>query len=75
MAERGTAKTRRSDLSKVAEKTAEKGTSEAQMAAEIARLEGELASARARVAELEQKHAEIVNRIDWVIDSLHSLAR
>lgn len=75
MAERGTAKTRRSDIPKVADKTAGNTASEADTAAEILRLEAELATARARVAELEQKHAEIVNRIDWVIDSLHSLAR
>lgn len=40
---------------------------------DAARLKVELAAAHARIAELEQKQAEIVNRIDWVIDSLHNL--
>lgn len=40
---------------------------------ENALLKAELAAARARIAELEQKHTEIINRIDWVIDSLHNL--
>jgi hypothetical protein len=37
------------------------------------RLEGELAAARERVAELEQLNEEAINRIDWVIDSLQTL--
>lgn len=43
------------------------------MTDENVRLKSELAAARARIVELEQKNAEIVNRIDWVIDSLHNL--
>ncbi len=69
MAERNTAKSKRSDAGKAAPK---EGLG-ADLATENARLEAELAAARARIAELEQKHEEIVNRIDWVIDSLHNL--
>ena len=42
--------------------------------AENARLKSELAEALERIADLEIKHAEIVNRIDRVIDSLHKLS-
>lgn len=69
MAERNTAKTKRSD----AVRAAPKAGASAELATENARLEAELAAARTRIAELEQKHEEIVNRIDWVIDSLHNL--
>ncbi len=69
MAERNTAKSKRSDASKAAPKLGSSGD----LAAENARLVTELAAARAKIAELEQKHEEIVNRIDWVIDSLHNL--
>jgi hypothetical protein len=37
-------------------------------------LQAELAAARARIAELERTREQALNRIDWVIDSLHSLA-
>jgi hypothetical protein len=40
---------------------------------ENARLKAELAQAKERIADLEVKQAEIINRIDWVIDSLHNL--
>ena len=43
------------------------------LAQQNAKLVTELAAAHERIAELERKHSEIVNRIDWVIDSLHSL--
>lgn len=36
-------------------------------------LRAELEAARARIAALEEARAEVVNRIDWVIDSLHNL--
>jgi len=36
-------------------------------------LKAELEVARARIAELEQQRELVVNRIDWIIDSLHSL--
>lgn len=32
-----------------------------------------LAAAEARIAELERVQDQVVNRIDWVIDSLHNL--
>lgn len=69
MAERNTAKSKRSDAGKAAPK-AKPGID---LASENARLEEELAAARAKIAELEQKHEEIINRIDWAIDSLHNL--
>lgn len=37
------------------------------------RLKAQLAEANGRVAQLEQRRAEAVNRIDWVIDSLHNV--
>lgn len=70
MAERNTAKAKRRDDGK----TPETPVADAAAAETVARLQAELAAARARIAELEAKHAEIINRIDWVIDSLHNLA-
>ena len=43
------------------------------LAEQNAKLATELSAAHERIAELERKHSEIVNRIDWVIDSLHNL--
>jgi chromosome segregation ATPase len=37
------------------------------------RLKTQLAEAEARIARLEESRAEAVNRIDWVIDSLHNV--
>ncbi|MEZ5899679.1 MAG: hypothetical protein R3D51_09315 [Hyphomicrobiaceae bacterium] len=68
MAERTTTKSKRGEGSKIAAKTADN-----RLVAENARLSSELAAARSRIEELEQKHAEIINRIDWAIDSLHNL--
>lgn len=42
--------------------------------AERDRLLAELEVARDRIAELERTRDQVLNRIDWVIDSLHSLA-
>jgi hypothetical protein len=36
-------------------------------------LKVELATAEARIAALESQRTELLNRIDWAIDSLHSL--
>ncbi len=69
MAERNTSKSKRAEAAKGT--TASK--SEDASAAEVAGLKAELAAARARIAELEQKQADTINRIDWVIDSLHNL--
>ena len=40
---------------------------------ENARLKRELAAALARVKVMEERHDALANRIDWAIDSLHSL--
>jgi hypothetical protein len=69
MTERSPAKIKRADASPASRKPAAKAAE----AGEIARLKSELAAAHARVAELEKRHADAVNRIDWIIDSLHSL--
>jgi hypothetical protein len=69
MAERSTAKTRRPDSAKSPAKTGAAGG----LSAENAQLKADLASAQERIADLELKQAEIINRIDWVIDSLHNL--
>jgi hypothetical protein len=69
MAERNTAKAKRADSAKPAVKAAASGG----LAAENARLKGELAEALERISDLELKHAEIINRIEWAIDSLHNL--
>jgi Tfp pilus assembly protein PilO len=37
-------------------------------------LKAELEIARARIAVLEETRSQVVNRIDWVIDSLHNLS-
>jgi len=41
--------------------------------AERDRLLAELKTAQTRIADLERTREQVVNRIDWVIDSLHSL--
>jgi uncharacterized coiled-coil DUF342 family protein len=37
------------------------------------RLKAELTEARERISRLEASRTEVVNRIDWVIDSLHNV--
>jgi chromosome segregation ATPase len=37
-------------------------------------LRAELEMARARIKALESTHADVANRIEWVIDSLHNLS-
>lgn len=37
-------------------------------------LKAELEAARAQIAVLEESRSQVVNRIDWVIDSLQTLA-
>ena len=44
-----------------------------ELEAEIERLRTELAAARQRVSELEATRDEVLDRIAWVIDSLHNL--
>ncbi len=43
--------------------------------AERDRLKAELAAAKAQIATLETARDQVLNRIDWVIDSLHTLSR
>jgi hypothetical protein len=69
MADRSTAKSKRADASP----PRVKGAPVSGLSAENARLKAELAEARQHITDLELKQAEIVNRIDWVIDSLHNL--
>ena len=38
----------------------------------VEELRRELAAAHARIAELEQRQSEVLNRIDWILDSLHT---
>ena len=40
---------------------------------ECIRLRGELEAAQARIKELEGRQDYVLNRIDWALDSLHSL--
>ena len=70
MTERSTAKAKRREGAKTPPIPAASGG----LGAENARLKSELAQARERIADLELRQAEIINRIDWVIDSLHNLA-
>jgi len=37
-------------------------------------LKAELETARARIAELERQRSDALNRVEWVIDSLHTLS-
>jgi chromosome segregation ATPase len=46
----------------------------ARLQAENARLAEQIATAEARIAMLERQRDEALNRIEWVIDSIHSLA-
>jgi hypothetical protein len=69
MTERNTVKIKRADDLKSARKPA----GDVELRSENARLRAELAAAHQRIAELEQRTAEALNRIDWVLDSLHSL--
>ena len=77
MAERNTAKSKRAEIAKPPAKTPVKSSAKlgagGAVSAENTRLKAELAVALERIADLELKQAEIVNRIDWVIDSLHNL--
>lgn len=68
MAERNADKPKRSIPAKSTPARAAGG-----LTADNAALKAELEQARARITELERRQAEILNRIDWAIDSLHNL--
>jgi predicted kinase len=68
MTVRNTAKIKRHDDIKPARKLALDGD----IRAENVRLRAELATAQQRIAELEQRTADALNRIDWALDSLHN---
>lgn len=44
-----------------------------ELEAEVRALRQQLAEAKAEIARLEKRQELVVNRIDWVIDSLHNL--
>ena len=77
MAERNTAKSSAPARPKAKRPATAKAGRKAEgtmgLAEQNAKLTAELTAAHERIAELERKHSEIVNRIDWVIDSLHNL--
>jgi hypothetical protein len=68
MTVRNTAKIKRADDIKPARKSSLDGD----IRAENVRLRAELATAQQRIAELEQRTADALNRIDWALDSLHN---
>ena len=69
MTERNAVKIKRGDDIK----STRKPGGDVELRSENERLRAELATARQRIAELEQRSADALNRIDWVLDSLHSL--
>ncbi len=44
-----------------------------QVVAERDRLKIELEAANAQIALLKERHTQVVNQIDWVLDSLHNI--
>jgi chromosome segregation ATPase len=69
MTERNTVKMKRTEDAK----SAARKPSSRDLEGENARLRAELATAQQRIAELEQRTTDALNRIDWVVDSLHTL--
>lgn len=55
-------------------KTAGQGETIAEMRRERDDLANRLANAEARIAELESRRQEVIDRIDWVLDTLATLA-
>ncbi len=65
---------RRSENRAAASQTVDRGAQRIKtLEKECERLEAQLADAEARIARLEASRAEAVNRIDWVLDSLHNV--
>jgi hypothetical protein len=80
MAERVTRKSKRSSPRRAGERPVagfdsadRQGQRIKSLERECERLKSQLAEANERIAALEQRRAEAVNRIDWVIDSLHNV--
>lgn len=79
MATRETQKTKRAAPRKAAAKSELSGAVKRleakikSLQVERDKLNSELKSAHLRIAELEAAHKDAVNRIDWVIDSLHNI--
>jgi hypothetical protein len=71
MTERNTAKIKRAEDIK----SARKPVADSDIRAENVRLRSELSTAQQRIAELEQRTADALNRIDWALDSLHNLGQ
>lgn len=81
MAERSRAKAkapatrrRRNEGRAAASQTADRSTQRIKtLESERESLKAQLADAEARISQLEASRAETVNRIDWVLDSLHNV--
>lgn len=79
MAERVTRKSKRPAARRAGERPAALDSADRQgqriksLERECERLKAQLAEANERIAAFEQRRAEAVNRIDWVIDSLHNV--
>lgn len=79
MAERVTRKSKRPAARRAGERPGAHDSADRQgqriksLERECERLKAQLAEANERIAALEQRRAEAVNRIDWVIDSLHNV--
>lgn len=58
---------------KKAAKNIEKSAGSADIEAECTRLRQELAGAKAKIEMLEGRQAEVLNRLDWAIDSLQNV--
>ena len=70
MTERNTLKIKRAEDIKSARKPAADGS----VRSENVRLRAELAVAQQRIAELEQRTADALDRIAWAVNSLHNCA-
>ena len=79
MAERATKKSKRPARRSVSKRTRESDSSEQSssrikaLERDCDRLRTQLEEAQERIARLEEGRSETVNRIDWVLDSLHNV--